>query len=154
MKKMVLKSIVFTVALCGAGTVAAIMAGASMKPKAIVDLNPDALAGAELAEVQEYPFMRISEGVDPKSASVNAFGSADGQFDVGFYHGTEVTLSISNWPVSEVMVFLEGQVEITAVGGSPKIYGPGDALVMPKGFNGTWRQLSAIKKISVSYAGD
>ena len=53
MKKMVLKSIVFTVALCGAGTVAAIMAGASMKPKAIVDLNPDALAGAALAEVQE-----------------------------------------------------------------------------------------------------
>ena len=88
------------------------------------------------------------------SASVNAFGSVDGQFDVGFYHGTEVTLSIANWPVSEVMIFLEGQVEITAVGGSPKIYGPGDALVMPKGFNGTWRQLSAIKKISVSYAGD
>jgi uncharacterized cupin superfamily protein len=98
--------------------------------------------------------MRVVEGADPKSASVNAFGSADGQFDVGFYHGTEVTLSIANWPVSEVMIFLEGQVEITAVGGSPKIYGPGDALVMPKGFNGTWRQLSAIKKISVSYAGD
>ena len=75
MKKMVLKSIVFAVALCGAGTVAAIMAGARMKPKAIVDLNPDALAAAELAEVQEYPFMRISEGVDPKSASVKAFGS-------------------------------------------------------------------------------
>ena len=65
MKKVVLKSIVFTVALCGAGTVAAIMAGASMKPKAIVDLNPDALAAAELAEVQEYPFMRVVEGADP-----------------------------------------------------------------------------------------
>ena len=59
MKKMVLKSIVFTVALCGAGTVAAIMAGASMKPKAIVDLNPDSLAAAELFELRTGRAQRV-----------------------------------------------------------------------------------------------
>ncbi len=52
------------------------------------------------------------------------------------------------------MYFLEGQVEITNEDGSSKIYGPGDALVMPKGFNGTWRQLGPIKKINISYPGE
>tara|TARA_B110000046_G_scaffold148757_1_gene156728 strand:+ start:1615 stop:1773 length:159 start_codon:yes stop_codon:yes gene_type:complete len=47
------------------------------------------------------------------------------------------------------MYFLEGQVEITDEKGESKIYGPGDGIFMPKGFNGTWRQLSAIKKMYV-----
>ena len=41
---------------------------------------------------------------------------------------------------------------LTAEDGSSPIYGPGDAIVMPKGFTGTWRQLSPIKKIHVSYS--
>ena len=49
-----------------------------------------------------------------------------------------------DWPVDEFMYFLEGQVEITNEDGSSRIYGPGDAIVMPKGFNGIWRQKIAM----------
>ena len=38
--------------------------------------------------------------------------------------------------------------------GHSRVYGPGDAFVMPKGFKGTWRQLSPIKKIAVAYTED
>ena len=43
-------------------------------------------------------------------------------------------------------------LEIKEEEGESKIYGPGDAIFMPKGFNGTWRQLSPIKKIYVSHS--
>jgi uncharacterized cupin superfamily protein len=49
------------------------------------------------------------------------------------------------------MLFVEGQVEITDDLGRGKIYGPGDMILMPRGFNGTWRQLGPIRKISVTY---
>ena len=64
---------------------------------------------------------------------------------------SKITLRLSDWPVDEFMYFLEGQVEITNEDGSSKIYGAGDAIVMPKGFNGIWRQLTPIKKINISY---
>ncbi len=48
-------------------------------------------------------------------------------------------------------VLLEGAIEIADLGGNSRIYRAGDMLVLPKGFNGTWRQLSPIRKVSVSY---
>jgi uncharacterized cupin superfamily protein len=62
-----------------------------------------------------------------------------------------VTLELHDWPVDEFMFIVEGQVEITDASGHSRIYGPGDALVMPRGFTGTWRQLSDIRKMQVSY---
>ncbi|MNE77536.1 hypothetical protein D3C80_1738570 [compost metagenome] len=50
------------------------------------------------------------------------------------------------------MYIIEGQLEISDEKGNSKVYGPGDAFVMPKGFSGTWRQLSKIKKMTVNYA--
>lgn len=123
-------------------------------PPSIVRLDSGALNAVELSPVTEYPFMQVVAGENPTAGSVNAFQSADEKFEVGFYHGSEVTLRLSDWPVHEVMYFLEGQVEITDRKGSSQTFGPGDALVMPKGFSGTWRQLSAIKKISVTYPSE
>lgn len=122
--------------------------------KNIVQLDPSQLGTVELSTVTDYPFMKVIAGDNPVAGGLTGFQSSDGKFEVGFYHGSEVTLRISNWPVNEFMYFLEGQVEITNEDGSSKIYGPGDALVMPKGFNGTWRQLSPIKKINISYPGE
>jgi len=138
----------------GAILFGAVSAEEEMANKNIVDLDPGELETVELSAVTDYPFMKVVAGDNPVAGGLTSYQSSDGKFEVGFYHGSEVTLRISNWPVDEFMYFLEGQVEITNEDGSSKIYGPGDALVMPKGFNGTWRQLGPIKKINISYPGE
>ena len=130
------------------------IAGDKMDKGKIVHLDPGQLDSVELFAVQDYPFMKVIDGNHPKAGGLTSFKSADGKLDVGFSRYSQVTLRLSDWPVDEFMYFLEGQVEITNEDGSSKIYGPGDAIVMPKGFNGTWRQLSPIKKINISYPMD
>ena len=123
----------------------------SMDNKKITQLNPADLEAVELSALEDYPFMQVITGNKPVARGVTSFQSSDGKLGVGFYHGSDVILQINGWPVDEVMVFLEGQVEIINQDGSSKIFGPGEMLVMPKGFIGTWRQLGPIKKLNVSY---
>jgi uncharacterized cupin superfamily protein len=125
-----------------------------MNNKNIVQLDPSQLETVELSAVTDYPFMKVISGDEPESGSVTSFQSSDGKLEVGLYRLSRVTLKISNWPVDEFMYFLEGQVEITDEEGSSNIYGPGDTIVMPKGFSGTWRQLSPIRKINISYPAE
>lgn len=129
------------------------LAEGAMKNKEIIQLDPSDLEAVELYAVEDHSFMKVIGGENPVAGGLTSFQSNDGKLDVGFYHGSKVTLRINGWPVDEVMVFLEGQVEIINEDGSSKIYGRGDALVMPKGFVGIWRQLGPIKKINVSYPG-
>jgi len=130
------------------------LADEKMISKKIVQVDPGQLETVELSAVTDYPFMKVIDGDDPKSGAVTSFQSTDGKLEVGLYRLSQVTLRISNWPVDEFMYFLEGQVEITDEEGTSRVYGPGDALVMPKGFSGTWKQFSPIKKINISYPGE
>jgi len=51
--------------------------------------------------------------------------------------------------MDEFIYIIEGQVEMIDTNNNSKIYGPGDMFLIPKGFQGTWRQLALIKKITV-----
>ena len=124
-----------------------------MDNKKIMQLNPHDFEAVKLSAVEDRPFMQVIASDKPVAGGMTSFQSSDGKLDVGFYHGSEVTLQINGWPVDEVMIFLEGQVEITNQDGLSRIYGPGEMLVMPKGFIGTWRQIGSIKKLNVSYQG-
>ncbi|MYK83333.1 MAG: DUF861 domain-containing protein [Gammaproteobacteria bacterium] len=145
---------VFSLVFLGAVWFSAVLAEEKMTSKNIVDLVPGELETVELSAVTDSPVMQAIAGENPVAGGLTSYQSSNGKLNVGFYHGSEVTLRISGWPVDEFMYFLEGQVEITNEDGSSKLYGPGDALVMPKGFKGTWRQLGPIKKINVSYPGE
>jgi len=126
----------------------------NMTNKKIVPLDPGELDQVESHAVVDYPFMQVIEGENPQARTLTRYQSDDGKFEVGFYQLSQVTLSIKDWPVDEFMYFLEGQVEITDHEGASMVYGAGDTLVMPKGFSGTWRQLSPIKKINISYPSE
>ena len=127
------------------------IADKQMNDNNIIDLDLSQLEAVELYPVEDYPFMKVIDGDEPLAGGVTSFQSNDGKFDVGSSRYSKITLRLSDWPVDEFMYFLEGEVEITNEDGSSKIYGPGDAIVMPKGFNGIWRQLTPIKKINISY---
>lgn len=115
-------------------------------------LETAALEQVELKAIEDLSFMKVIDGDDAQYGGLSSFISADNSFRVGSSTYTKVSLTLTNWPTNEFMYLLEGQIEITDEEGESKIYGSGDAIVMPKGFNGTWRQLSPIKKIHVSYS--
>jgi uncharacterized cupin superfamily protein len=148
MKKILSLQLIATIFFCSIAS-----AEGSMDNKKITQLDPTDLETVELSAVEDHSYMVVIDGDKPIAGGLTSFQSGDEKFDVGFYHGSKVTLRINDWPVDEVMVFLEGQVEITNEDGTSKIYGPGDMLVMPKGFVGIWRQLGPIKKLNVSYQG-
>jgi uncharacterized cupin superfamily protein len=122
----------------------------------IVDIDRAKLDAAELTALSDLPFMKITDGENPSAGVTEDFKSEDGKFIVEQAAYSELSLTIVStaeaWPVDEFMYILEGQVEITNLDGTSKVYGPGDAFVMPRGFRGTWRQLSPLKKIAVSYS--
>ena len=118
---------------------------------AVIDISPNAPPDLALKPVQNYPFMQIMAGDKPVYGSREDFVSKDGELRVDYSQYSTISLKLLDWPADEFMYFVEGQVEITDAQGRGKVYGPGDMILMPKGFSGTWRQLSPIRKISVTY---
>ena len=68
----------------------------------------------------------------------------------GFYTGVWAS-EVGAWRVSydenELCVMLAGRVRLTEDGGTPRDFGPGDAFVVPKGFEGVWETLEPCRKI-------
>lgn len=117
----------------------------------IVTLKPESVGLTQGEPFTYLPFMKAVEGVGGVVRTVNSFESADGRLTAGPALFDKMTLEIDEYPVDEFMYILEGTVEVTDRNGQVDKFGPGDAFVMPKGFSGTWRQLSAVKKYAVSY---
>lgn len=118
---------------------------------AVVTLDEDALAQAGFAPLPQDASMSAQPPGVIEGASVDQFLSSDKRLAAGYSKYKKITLRLNNWPVDEIMFILEGRVEITDAKGTTHTYGPGDAFVMPKGFSGTWRQLSDIKKMQITY---
>lgn len=116
-----------------------------------VGVPTDAPVDVQVLTVEDDAwFTLVSEG-RPKMGWQGIFASKDNKLTVDYSQYETHTARLSDWGGDEFMVFIEGQVEITDSDGNSKVYGPGDMVVMPKGFTGTWRQLSPIRKISVTY---
>jgi len=131
--------------------VAAAVSASEPPAPAIVDLHASDLKDTKLETITDVPFWTVKAGQGARASGVSSFKSGDRKFDAGVSQYERVTLELRDWPVDEFMYILEGRVEITDANGHSRTYGPGDAFVMPKGFRGTWRQLSKIRKINVSY---
>lgn len=119
---------------------------------AIVPIDLKALDRAAATPIEDTHYWKVVGSERPPAASVSTFISADKLLEAGVSRYDRVTLELRDWPVDEFMYILEGRVEITPAGGYSRVYGPGDAFVMPKGFNGTWKQLSNLRKFQVTYA--
>jgi uncharacterized cupin superfamily protein len=146
-----LASVVVFVAIAIAAMSAKHASATAKSTPGIINVNVGALSGAKLTTIEDIPFWKVVGKRGAGASNVTAFVSSDKKLDVGVSQYEQVTLELRNWPVDEFMYLIEGEVEITDASGRSHVYGPGDAFVMPKGFEGTWRQLSAIKKINVSY---
>ncbi|KAB1082191.1 cupin domain-containing protein [Neorhizobium galegae] len=117
----------------------------------IIPIRHDHLGQRTPAIVEDMPFMKVTGGGGGTVRYTTPYASADKRLAVDVSAYDQLTLELINWPVDEYMHLIEGELEITDLTGNISNFGPGDTFVMPKGFSGTWRQLSPIKKFSVSY---
>jgi len=123
--------------------------GENMKLTIIKPQQLDQEKGAPFADL---PFMTAANGTGGLVKNPVIFTSVDGRLTSGPASFEKMTLEVKNFPVDEFMYIIEGELEITDAAGNVNRFGPGDAFVMPRGFTGTWRQLSDIKKFAVTYA--
>lgn len=82
----------------------------------------------------------------PMEIHRNLFDDATGRFSCGVWQCSPGLVAMTDWPYDEFCVLLTGRVVITPDGGSPREYKAGDALVLPKGFTGTWDIRETVRK--------
>jgi uncharacterized cupin superfamily protein len=85
-----------------------------------------------------------------RTEDVEAFVSSDRKFDAGIYRSGPVLLvDDEEYGVDEFMYFLEGGVILTSIDGTKITVGPGDAVIIPKEWRGTWHTPEGYLKIYV-----
>lgn len=118
----------------------------------VVELKASDLRGAPMLPVEDVPtlFKRVSK--EPASfAAVSKYSSTDRRLDASVKRFERITLALSDWPIDEFIYLLEGQVELTDAQGNVRTFSKSEAFILPKGFTGTWRQLSTVEMVTVEY---
>lgn len=118
----------------------------------IVPILSEAVNKGEKFELANSSEFTIVSGQGAKIQEVRIFKSLDEKFDVGITKIDKATLNFHDWPIDEFVHLIEGRVEITDKDSNTKTYGPGESIVIPKGFNGVWKQLEPVTMIAIFYA--
>jgi uncharacterized cupin superfamily protein len=80
------------------------------------------------------------------TATANQYTGGDGSFFCGVWASTPGSWKIS-YTEEEFCVLLSGRARLTDAEGEVSEFGPGDAFVIPSGFEGTWETLEPMKKL-------
>ncbi len=85
---------------------------------------------------------------DPRMSLAEFYSEAG--IDVGVWECTPGGWAIHERPDTEVVHILEGRVRMTDSDGSTREIGPGDVMVLPKGWSGRWDILEFTRKLYVT----
>ena len=111
----------------------------------LVRLDPDKLAGLDLEEMAPYPDDIVLTG---KSEHQRWPFTHDELF-VGAYQASPAKLVLEDYPYDEFMYLLSGKILITDEQGTLEEFHPGQALVIKKGFRGTFEMQGNVRKIAI-----
>ncbi len=115
-----------------------------------VRLDRDRLGGANLGSFKPYE----PENGDLMARGHSFFTSEDGNFSLGVWETKPGTLRIPEpYTVDELMYVLEGRIVLIDTEGIREEYGPGEGVVLPRGWSGTLSVPEGARKIWVSYEG-
>lgn len=67
----------------------------------------------------------------------------------GAWEGRPGSVRIPVWPYDEVCVIQSGRVAIEDAAGARREFGPGEAFLVPAGFDGWWHTLEPTRKVFV-----
>lgn len=96
-------------------------------------------------EVSRPPAERVLAG-EPEHRVFNHFTDATQQFFAGRWSATRGKWRV-RYTENELCVMTAGRVVIESTSGERATFGPGDAFVVPAGFEGTWEVLEDCSKI-------
>lgn len=120
------------------------------EPASLVRLDLERLGGGNLGSYEPY---------EPEHSNFDArghtfFTSADGQFGLGVWEAKPGTLKIPEpYTIDELMYVLSGKIVLTDAQGNREEFGPGEGVIVPKGWSGTFEVPEGVRKIWVSYEG-
>jgi len=92
----------------------------------------------------------LPDEIDPPGRELEAFRSPDGRFSFGTWERAIQERPFTR-PFDEVMLILDGGIELTLDDGSVITAGSGEILVTPRGTSGTWRNLGPTRKVWAMY---
>ncbi len=90
---------------------------------------------------------------DPQTAILVLHTSDDGLPSVGVWSCSPGGWATVASPDTEVVHLLEGRARITDADGTEHNLGPGDAIVLPRGWSGRWDIVEPVRKLYVTRAG-
>ncbi|MGO8683872.1 MAG: cupin domain-containing protein [Thermoleophilia bacterium] len=93
---------------------------------------------------------RYAEETDPAGDEYTALESDDERFSTGLWQRDVQRRSFER-QYHEIAFIIEGEVEITDDEGNLITAGPGNILIIPKGSQGFWKNLSPVKKFWAIY---
>ena len=116
----------------------------------LVRLDRDRLSGNNLGEFAPYE----PEFGDLIARGHEFFYSEDGNFGIGVWESKPGEMTYTDLEYAELMYVLDGGLVMTDEHGNTEKYGPGEGLVLTKGWTGTLGvPEGGVRKIWVTYMG-
>ena len=104
------------------------------------------LAGIDLGAFADKP-TTLTPGQQEAAASL--WTSPDGALDIGVWECTPGRFTADRSAAAEFCYFLEGRIVMTHLDGTKRTLGPGDAIMLPRGWMGEWEIVEHTRKIYV-----
>ena len=111
----------------------------------LIRLDPEKLAGLGLNELAPYPDEVVLSG----TSKHRRWEFSHDEIFVGAYEAEPVELALKDYPHDEFMFLLSGKILITDEDGHLEEFFPGQALVLKKGFTGTFEMQGNVRKIAI-----
>jgi uncharacterized cupin superfamily protein len=86
---------------------------------------------------------------DPRTSGRVFQDAADGLPEVGVWECTPGSWTIERRADTETVQILSGRARMTDADGTVTELGPGDVLVLPRGWSGRWEILETVRKLYV-----
>jgi uncharacterized cupin superfamily protein len=119
-----------------------------------VRMDPDLMAGLGLTPIPNDGFIDILVEGELEFTIGDLFSGEN--FRAVVVESTPAKTDHRNRPLEydEFVLVLNGGLVLTEQNGRRQEFWPGDALVVPKGYTGTWEQLGTYRELALILAGD
>lgn len=117
--------------------------------KVITRLLPDGESGGGMRPMGYIAADTVVEGTADERGHL-FFTNAGGNVSAGVWECTPCTERMRNYPYDQCCFVLEGTLTITDESGHAETFSPGDAFMIPRGFNGLWQMTERYKNFFVT----
>ena len=109
----------------------------------------DLLAFKDLAGINLGPLADKPTTLTPgqQEAAQALWTSPDGALEIGVWECTPGQFTADRSKAAEFCHFLQGRIVMTHLDGTRRELGPGDAIMLPRGWKGTWEIVEHTRKI-------